>query len=159
MYTVEFPIRSYLKKMIAYYHETEPLELTVRKNHIAQIIYLCLSRNYRPEKKVPENPKYDSTLRVSIPNHLGREQNFHLCERRVSFIDATLRSIFEEKMCEYILIQHKGKGDIEKYAFQFRELYDISEDELPLTAIKKTFYRYREKNALLDTEKYTLKST
>jgi hypothetical protein len=145
--------------MIASSVDVEPLVVSVGKNVYGGIMYLCLQRQSLPSvyEKVPE--RFNDQLNILIPAEISKEGRFVFDPHRVSFIDKMLRGIFDEKLLEFLMENCQQKGDVRHYCIQFLNKYDITEDEISLYALEKSFQRFRRANGIMDKKRFRSKVT
>lgn len=156
-FKASIPIRSHLKKMIAASVDVNPLVVSVGKNVYGGILYLCLQRQSLPSVEKRSAERFNDSLDILIPSEISKEGRFVFDPQRVSFIDKMLRGIFDEKLMEYLMDNCKQKGDVQFYCLQFMKRYDISEDEISLYALEKSFLRFRHSTGLIDKKIFRAK--
>lgn len=157
-FDIKIPIRSHLKKMIAYNREITPFIVTFDKDHYAAIFYQAFERDSFTQNSFKSKLDFNDSIELSFPPHIAKENRFTLSRRRLSYIDAQLRSIFDEKLFDYLNDNCFGKGDIQKYSMLFMDKYEITEDEITLDALIKSYQRYRQKTDVKDKVNFRAKA-
>jgi hypothetical protein len=157
-YRISIPIRSHLKKMIAYYRDVEPFKLTIGKDHYASMIYLSLSRGSFPLTQ-SNGERFNDWLEVEINSSISTENRFTVDPKRVSYIDSQLRDIFDEKLMEYLNDNCQQKGDVQFFCMQFLKRFGITEEEITLDAMVKSYQRFRHRKGIMDEKTFRAKVT
>jgi hypothetical protein len=155
-YKISIPIRSHLKKMIAHYRDITPFKLTVGKDHYSAMIYLSLSRGSFPQNH-SNGEKFNDQLEVEINSSISAENRFFIDPKRVSYIDSQLRDIFDEKLMEYLNENCQQKGDVQFFCMQFLKRYGITEEEITLDAMVKSYQRFRHRTGIMDEKTFRAK--
>lgn len=149
-FKIEIPIRSHLKKMISYSREIEPLTITFGKDHYSSIFYQAFERESFPQHSFYRDVRFNSTIQLLFPTSITKENRFCITKKRLSYIDAQLRSIFDEKLFDYLNENCFEKGDIKEHSMLFMSKYEIQEEEITLDALVKSYQRYRNKTSTKD---------
>lgn len=156
-FEIKIPIRSHLKKMIAKNREIIPFTVTYSKCHYAAIFYQAFERESFTQNSFKSKLDYNDFIELSFPPHIAQENRFGISRKRLSYIDAQLRSIFDEKLFDFLNHNCYEKGDIKKYSIQFMENYEITEEEITLDALVKSYQRYRKKTNVKDKVNFRAK--
>lgn len=149
-FEIKIPIRTHLKKMIAFYREIDPLIISVDKDHYSAIFYQAFERDKFIKNCFKGRIIYNDLIIIRFPMRVTQENRFNIEYKRLQYIDAQLRSIFDEKLFEYLNEHCYEKGDIKNHCIQFMQKYDISEEEITLDALVKSYQRYRTKTSVKD---------
>lgn len=149
-FEIKIPIRSHLKKMIQKNREVTPFTVSFDKDHYAAIFYQAFQRDSFPQNSFKSKLEFNESIELSFPAHIAKENRFHISRKRLSYIDAQLRSIFDEKLFDYLNDNCFQKGDIQKFSMLFMEKYEITEEEITLDALVKSYQRYRKKTNVKD---------
>lgn len=157
-FSITIPIRSHLKKMLMFYLNTDPLEVKIGKCHYSAIFYQALSRTSFPQHHVITNNNFNCDIEIKFSASIAKENRFTIDSKRVSYIDQQLRAIFDEKFHEFLEFQANQKGDIQVCIALFMERYGITEEDITTDALRKSYYRYREKRNILDEKNFRIKT-
>jgi len=144
--------------MIAKHREVFPFVISFDKDHISAIFYNAFERESYPQNSFKSKLQFNDSIELHFPEHIAKENRFNLDRKRLSYIDAQLRSIFDEKLFDYLDHNCFGKGDIQKYSIEFMNLYNISEEEITIDALVKSYQRYRKKNNVKDKINFRAKA-
>lgn len=156
-FDIKIPIRSHLKKMIAHSRDIQPFVITFDKDHYAAIFYQAFERDSFTQNSFKSKLLFNDQIELSFPPHIAKENRFGISRKRLSYIDAQLRSIFDEKLFEYLNEHCYEKGDIQKYSMKFMQRYGITEEEITLDALVKSYQRYRKKSGKKDKVNFRAK--
>ena len=102
LFKITIPIRAHLKKMIAYHRKIEPFTVSFDKDHYAAIFYQAFQRDSFTQNNFKSKLKFNDSIDLLFPPHIAKENRFSIDRKRMSYIDAQLRSIFDEKLFEYL---------------------------------------------------------
>ena len=142
-YSIKIPIRPHFKKLIAKHVDTSPLVLTFGKCHYSAIFYNSLERSSFPQNNFKDHKQLVDKIEIEIPASIAKENRFYIDPKRVSYIDAQLRSIFDEKLFEHLNFNANGKGEIKAQVLKFMDYYGITEEDITFDALIKSYQRYR----------------
>lgn len=146
--TITLPIRGYLKKFIAHSHEIYPLRVsTGRNNHITDYIYTILSTNNVEAGVSVKNKQINDTIDLEIPWALHQTGKYHFSYKHVIRIDRFVKSLFDNRLYDYLDESRDKRGDIKALILKFMDKYDLSEADITFENLKKNYYRHTaEKN-------------
>lgn len=157
-FEIKIPIRAHLKKMIASNRNIAPFVVTFDKDHYAAIFYQAFQRDSFTQNSFKSKLDFNDFIELSFPPHIAKENRFQLSRKRLSYIDAQLRSIFDEKLFDYLNDNCFEKGDIQKFSMEFMKKYEITEEEITLDALVKSYQRYRKKSNVKDSINFRAKA-
>lgn len=136
-------IQAYLKKYLAYYQPVDPFLLT-EKNRFGAILISNLSFRKKADKeKLPRgyNRYMNTPLDIEIPEHYWIGYGSIITPRGMQRFNHFLLDEFQDRLVEFVAPGLKRKGDLAIMLLTFREKFEISEDELPYTTLKKSWER------------------
>lgn len=147
--TVILPVQSYLKKMIAKTNKTEPFRIKRGMCIYSHIFYHSLGKQNLP---VPpfSNPTFNEKISILLPYEIVKESRFTFTPSTISYVDKTLRAVFNDKFETYMNDNCFEFGDISKYVGVFMGNYNLDEEDLQFDSLKKRYYRIRAKNPIKD---------
>lgn len=143
--TISVPIRSYFLKFIAKFHKISPFEITKEKQPINVVFFDAFSRQKKGEKETVFHSKFNDQIQVRLSADFYAQKT-PISKDFLNFVDSGIRVIFEKELHLYLDKNCFGKGDIQKYCLEFMDDYNISEDEISLDALLKSYQRYRHKS-------------
>lgn len=139
---IKIPIRSYLKKFIAYTHPVEPFALSNGKNCAYSSIFLeRLGKGFQPLKE--EYKDYNDTLTLLMNSSICRYNSFNITPETITHIDGKLRDLFMRQMFITIDLIEEKKGDIFAAIRDYMKQLDITEEDIKFETLIKNYYRYR----------------
>ncbi len=149
--TVKFPIRSYLKKMIAGSNSVEPFKISVKRCHFSAIILEPLQKE---KIKIPEVEKirWNDELICSFDSETLKEKKFWVSFEAINLIDFRLKALFDQMLIDHINM-NRHRGTIEDNILMFLEYYEISEDDLSVETAQKMYYRARYPQHVISAKK------
>lgn len=142
MITISIPVKGYVKKYLIKKYGHAPV--LTKKNFIGMLVLELISNKIdSPDKKIPQSECYTLT----IPEYYFNKKGFHLSENHTKFLGACLHRLFIEEFYAFVDLE-LGKKTMNAYQaiLFFFMLYDISEDDLKIESIYRSYQRYSKEN-------------
>lgn len=141
---ITLPIKSYLKKYLAFSLEVDPYTLSTDDHFGSWVLALLTNQPY--SRQANDVQQYNDEIHLVIPSFYALSNRFILDMRTVLRINEHLDKQLDEEMNRYLFrIRSLPQQQIKTHIIQFRNDYDITEDELSYDALKKRHQRWMTK--------------
>ncbi|RYD76891.1 MAG: hypothetical protein EOP55_10490 [Sphingobacteriales bacterium] len=141
------PVRAHIKKYLEYTHGNQ---MEVSDRGYASFLLLQMLEKHkkqdpgtvRPSQKLIDHKNYFA-YPVYIGNNYENSKGLYISTANIKRFNDTIDDLFREQMYAYINHPNSTTGVVDYDIVGFRELYGISEDELPFDNLKRWYYRER----------------
>jgi len=141
---ITLPIKSYLKKYLAFSLEVDPYTLSTTDHFGPWLLNLFTHTVYSWDPA--SSDVYNDCMDIVIPAFFSRSNRFTIEPKTVLRINDYLDKQLDEEMNRYLFrIRSLPQQQIKTHILQFRNDYEITEDELSYDALKKRHQRWMTK--------------
>lgn len=144
-YTETIPIKSYTKKFLTKFLCTEPY--TVSKNDVFGnfLIHELKGSIYNFDDRTKNEPEFEDALQIIIPESYSNKYkikgiSLENIKAINNYLDRLFDSYFKSEMAKEIKKNKQSK--IKDLIFEFRNFYQLTEDDISYETLKKKFYRF-----------------
>jgi len=148
-YQEQIPLKSYAKKFLTKIICTEPYK--VSKNDVFGnfLIHELKGSIYSIDERIKNYPEFQDELQIIIPESYANKYrikgiSFENVKAINNYIDRLFDSYFKSAMVREITKNENSK--IKQLIYEFRNFYDLSEDDISYETLKKKFYRFSQNN-------------
>lgn len=141
------PVKAHIKKFLEYCHGNQ-MEVSDR-GYASFLLLLMLEkhkkqdpRTVRPSQKLIDHKNY-FPYPVYIGSNYENSKGLYISTANIKRFNETVDDFFREQM--YSFINHPNSTDkvVDYDIIRFRDMFGISEDELPFDNLKRWYYRER----------------
>lgn len=142
-------IKPYLKNYLARYCKIDPVLVISNKNRFAS--YLLVALRHKTVLPGLDSRDYNldacsEKILVSIPELYERNFGIIIGAKQQYWFNKFIQEDFQDRMLTYVVPKLTGKkNEIKPALMKFREMYNITEDDLPIRTMEKMWERNRER--------------
>ena len=141
------PVKAHVKKYLLYTHGPQ-LDVSAR-GYLPFLILKMLEKHKKqdPSKVRPSQRLIDGKIFISYNVYVGDkyEKTLYISNANILHFNDCIDDLLREEMYRYIHHPNATDECVDYNIKRFREMYTISEDELPFDNLKRWYYRERER--------------
>lgn len=144
-YTIEIPIKSYLKKYLRHDIPVDPYTLST-EDFFGDWLLPHLKKQHTPGETVTQPEQYNDSLLVVIPSYYALHNEFIIGPKRVLRMNEWVEKLLNREVNRYLeKIRELPRQQLKTHTLDFLAQYGIEEDELAFETVKKRYQRWRQR--------------
>ena len=133
------PVKTHVLKFIAAHEDIYPFSVGTH-NEFGTLLFMCLERK---PKKFEKRLDLEARLQIRIPDLHVRYQGPHISNKKILLFNEMIERMMKRELFAMLSEGNKGKGDIKRIIFKFRDSYGITDEELEYHNLRKAYNRER----------------
>lgn len=133
------PVKSHVLKYISAHVDVDPFAI-VTHNEFGTLLFMCLERK---PKKFEQRLDLPARMQIRIPDKHVRYQGVYISNKKIMLFNEMIERIMKRELFAMLTEGNRGKGDIKRIIFKFRDTYDITDSEMEYHNLRKAYNRER----------------